>query len=401
MQTIQTTLHLLLFFITSIVLSGCRTLGNIPADILLRPTYTDNRAYVESKERNEIERVKSLDDDARVKTHYQRHQSQKNSKLGMPAENSETKLNNKFPRFYPGSIPMNFTSETARFSKHVIYNPERPTDCKTILHFQKSVQSKNINIIKDYLKHEAAKLYANTIYLYDIDRNDLYSNLDAEFYNCETRRQRQNLTTTNISQRSTTEVDFHLGTYYARNGFLKDLGETGPTLGFTFAKYSKNDTHKNSKLNIGWYLHFNFDHFVDTKSSFLKPKFTDESFTNYLWSFGPSIRYLLSDQFLINYNVGPGINFLEINTSGSNQEITDEEATRTTLSFVHKLGFYTRLENNIKDGDLTKTDTLLGVDLFYYWMPDTLGKFAHHNSDIESYAGGSMAILFSLKMQSF
>jgi len=192
------------------------------------------------------------------------------------------------------------------------------------------------------------------------------------------------------------EFDFMLGSYIARNGFLKKLGDVGPTIGFNFKNYKEVNQSKIFNIDLGWYLHGSLDHFFNTDSKFLKPKFFDENYTNYMWSAGPSIRYHLSKNFKMDYAVGPSINFLEINTSGSNANLSNEEATTISFSLIHQLGFYYFL-----DDKKTTNQSAIGLNLLYYYMPNALGEFAAHNTELKSYSGGSFSLMLSMKTITF
>lgn len=220
-----------------------------------------------------------------------------------------------------------------------------------------------------------------------------------ELYNCDNLKKRKNITKRFIKSTDSIEFDLLAGTYVDRNGFLKKLGETGPSVGLTFQYYPRNRTNYFDNVDLGFHIHFSFDHFVDTDSTFLQPKFSEEDFTNYLWSIGPSFRYINNNIFQINYLAGLGVNFLEIDTNRRNKELSDEEATRTTISGVHQLSFFYRMINDLKYGSNFVSDKLIGINFLYYWMPDALGKF-EDNTSYGSYSGGSYAIFLSLKIQS-
>ena len=198
---------------------------------------------------------------------------------------------------------------------------------------------------------------------------------------------------------SQTEFDFMVGSYISRNGFLKKLGDVGPTVGINILNYNKNNYSKQFSLDLGWYFHVSLDHFFNTDSNLLKTKFIDEDYTNYLWSIGASLRYSFTDEFRINYTVGPAVNFLEIDTDGSNYQLSDKEATRTTLSIIHQLGFYYYL--NGKGSPNSRDGAAVGINLLYYYMPDALGFWARSQAETEDYGGGSFSVMLSLKNISY
>jgi hypothetical protein len=247
----------------------------------------------------------------------------------------------------------------------------------------------------------AAEIFANTVHQKAIFPKAGHIFMELDFYKCSGIETRKNPTSSYLKSKSTFEVDWLMGAYIDRTGFLKQLGKTGPTAGINLQFYNPKGDEVGSSFIKGLYLHFSIDHFFDTDSKFLKPKFNNEDYTNYLWSFGWSGRYLFSQDFQMNYLVGPAINFLEIDTNRYNSELTDDEATRTTISLTHQVSFHYRVENLMKvyGSKSIDSDTLIGLNFLYYWMPDALGDFAANNSSAESYGGGSLAVMFSLKFQ--
>ena len=290
--------------------------------------------------------------------------------------------------------------EVKEFMEEVIILNGAPPNCSKENSVQVYLKSNDKEDAHSFIKYIAAESYANTAYLDKIYFKDDKLFIKGQVFNCQEKPQRPNRTKRQIYRNSSTEFDILAGSYVSRNGFLKSLGETGPTFGFNVSFFKPENANTKRSESFGWYIHFNFDHFVDTDSTFLKPKFQNEDFTNYLWSIWAAIRYMPTNYFQMNYNIGPAINFLEIDTGRTNQDLSDEEATRTTISIIHQLGFYFRIKNNIKYNNYSSSDQLIGLNILYYWMPDPLGEFAVNNTDLESYEGGSFAFLLSWKLQS-
>lgn len=373
-------------------LVGCRTLGNFPADALVRAV-ADTTSHVASS-RSYEDSAPIYDQAATETVETAPKNLEQPSIYTMKEHASEKKYINEI-------FILNFNSETLKFAAETEIIEDTPTGCKFIKTINEHLETTNPSNAEDYIRAYAADNYANTIHKINIEVDKPYTIVEANIYNCPEKAQRENNTVSNTFKTNSSEFDLFFGFYLGRNGLLKDLGETGPTLGFTYQSYYPGETFGLAKLSSGWHIHFNFDHFVDTNSTLLKPKFTNENFSNYLWSVGPSFRYLVNKDLQINYNPGLGINFLEIDTSGTNSTLSDEEATRTTISMVHQLGVYYRIENNIKNGDLKKSDTLFGINMLYYWMPNPLGEFANNNLKADTYGGGSYAIMATLKWVHF
>lgn len=274
-----------------------------------------------------------------------------------------------------------------------------PKECNHSSHQKFYFQNSEVKDEK-YIQYLGAKYFSNTARILNKYKKDDLTFYSIVLYDCPKGYKREKTTIKSVKNSNTAELDVLLGSYIERNGFLKLLGETGPTIGFSFNRFSKNNVNYFGEVDLGWHLHFNFDHFVDTDSSFLHPKFSEEDFTNYLWSVGPSLRYIANHHVQLNYNLGLGINFLEIDTNRTNENLSNAEATRTTTSLVHQLGIYFRTNDFFEEYNYKREHSLVGINLLYYWMPDALGEFADNNSELESYSGGSYAIFFSIKTQS-
>jgi hypothetical protein len=204
--------------------------------------------------------------------------------------------------------------------------------------------------------------------------------IQANAHNNHRRATQPSVQNQNNERDGSTSFRFMVGSYISRQGLLKELGEVGPTFGFSIYNYFDVD----KKYHNGWYILFGLDHFVDTDSTLLQPKFSEEGFTNYIWSFGWAHRYKLNDDFALGYDIGPAINFIEIDTFGTNPELTDYEATDTTISLVQKFSLIM--------GELNGTH--FATALFYYWTPNILGDFARNNLDRNDLGGSSLALQF-------
>lgn len=281
------------------------------------------------------------------------------------------------------------------YSKHITISDSSPKNCDLV--DKKKVYLDQSDSSEYYFKIIAGELYSNHVHVLTNKVIDNFLMLEADFYNCAFLKQRENPTLSILSNIDTTEIDMMMGRFVERNGFLKNLGETGPTMALNIHFYNPATSKKFAQ---GFYLHFSFDHFFDTDSSLLKPKFTDEDFTNYLWSAGYTARYFINTNIQLNYSIGPAINFLEIDTNRTNQELTDDEATRTSFSLIHQFGVSYRVKNNLRYNNFIKFDHLIGINFLSYWLPDPLGDFANSNLPYKSYSGGSTAILLSWKIQS-
>lgn len=288
-------------------------------------------------------------------------------------------------------------------STQVAFKNTKPNGCKLIAGqkvFFDHDEDEDVDA-QEYPVIRAAELFANTVHQKSLSTKNEFIFMELDFYDCPGIVTRKNPTAGLLKTNSSHEFDWLIGAYVDRTGLLKQLGKTGPTAGINIQFYNPKGEELGATFTKGWYLHVSFDHFFDTNSTLLKPKFNNADYTNYLWSAGWAGRYLFNQNFQLNYLVGPALNFLEIDTNRYNTELTDEEATRTSISIIHQLSFHYRVENHMKTyrlGD-KESDVLLGVNLLYYWMPDALGSFAASNSSAESYGGGSLAAMFSLKFQ--
>jgi hypothetical protein len=288
-------------------------------------------------------------------------------------------------------------------STQVAFKNSKPQECKLVAsqkNFFDHDEDEDIDA-QEFPVIRAAELFANTVHQKSISTKDGLIFMELDFYECAGISTRKNPTSNLLKTKSSQEFDWLIGAYVDRTGLLKQLGKTGPTAGINIQFFTPKGNKVGTKFTKGWYLHASFDHFFDTDSTLLKPKFYNADYTNYLWSAGWAGRYLFNKNFQVNYLVGPALNFLEIDTNRYNTELSDEEATRTSISFIHQLSFHYRVDNNMKSyGSIKKeSDVLLGMNLLYYWMPDALGSFAANNSSAESYGGGSLAVMLSLKFQ--
>lgn len=131
-------------------------------------------------------------------------------------------------------------------------------------------------------------------------------------------------------------------------------------------------------------LLFAFDHFVDTNSELLKPKFTEEDYTNYMWAIGYSGEYKLSKRNSIQIGLAPAINFIEIDTARTNTNLSNAEATDTTLSFLQKFTY-----NIYYDDGPRKRG--IGFSILHYWTPNPLQSFANDTLKKNTLEGTSTA----------
>lgn len=223
-------------------------------------------------------------------------------------------------------------------------------------------------------------LYVPTVNHYDQSQSALLSDDELEDVDASPPK---------LSSKSTGDTQFSLllGRYIHRDGVLRKLGNTGPTFGVQIDKYT---TRHDTSLHHGWFLHWSFDHFFDTNSKLLKPKFWDESYTNYMLGGGYSLRWMIKDWVQLYYHGGLAINYLEIDTSRTNSNLTDQEATDNTLSTIHRAGISIGWE-----GEGFK-EHWFGPSLLWYWVPNPLAKFGKDDSDIEN-TGGSLAFYFDIK----
>lgn len=175
--------------------------------------------------------------------------------------------------------------------------------------------------------------------------------------------------------------DFTLsvGAYFHRQGILNRLGEMGPTFGLTYASFD--DDKVDRPDTIGFFVHWSFDHFFETNSKLLQPKFFNENYTNYLLAGGLAFRWLLSPSVQLHYKGGFALNFIEIDTFGPGDPEKDRELSDVTVSTVHKASLDVRPYRN--------ADWRLGTGVFYYFAPNPLGKFSADG--IEESTGGSWA----------
>lgn len=369
-----------LFIFCFLTMVGCRTLGNIPSLNLSPypnyttppPSYTHSNLYAGQKSLTPVAVAPPSID-------------------GYDFQDSSVKFMSSYPNrdlIHKNMVDLKIDTDP----------PENCTNEREYKHY--IIQNKNMLQRNRFLKFQTSKHNANYIQMIESKYlNDKYF-LNYKLYDCASGPKRTTPAEIREASTSQTEFDLMIGSYIARNGFLKKLGNVGPTVGLNIINYNKNNYSKQFNLDLGWYFHVSLDHFFNTDSSFLKPKFGDEDYTNYMWSFGASFRYSFSDEIKMNYTLGPAINFLEIDTSGSNYQLSDEEATRTTFSIVHQLGLYYYIDNPHKNS-LSKNSTALGINLLYYYMPDALGFFARSRSDIDSYNGGSFSLMLSLKSITF
>lgn len=175
------------------------------------------------------------------------------------------------------------------------------------------------------------------------------------------------------------DFTFSLGAYFHRQGVLKRLGEMGPTFGFTYASFDDDKVDHPDK--IGFFIHWSFDHFFETNSNLLQPKFFNENYTNYLLAFGVGLRWFLSPSVQLHYKGGFALNFIEIDSFGPGDIEKDRELSDLTVSTIHKLSLDVR--------PYRSAEWRFGPGLFYYFAPDPLGKFSADG--IQESTGGSWA----------
>ena len=189
-----------------------------------------------------------------------------------------------------------------------------------------------------------------------------------------------------IKSTGASELSLLFGRYIHRDGILRELGNTGPTIGIQFNSYSLSE----SSLNHGWFVHWSFDHFFETNSKIFLPKFWDESFTNYMLGGGYSLRWMPSDWFQFYYHGGLALNFLEIDTNRTNPNLSDDEATSMAISTIHRVGL------NLGTGGENFKTHWFGPSILWYWVPSPLAAFAKDQADREN-TGGSFALMFDVK----
>ena len=195
---------------------------------------------------------------------------------------------------------------------------------------------------------------------------------------------------TSSSNKSDSDFSLLAGRYIHRSGILRELGNTGPTFGvhanFYWADFSKD-------LKGGMFVHWSFDHFFDTNSRFLfKPKFWDESYTNYMLASGFALKMNLGPYMSLFSQTGIALNFLEIDTFRTNDAATDQEYTDLTLSVIERFGFnfaFSKPSNKIRFS--------MGPSLLYYWSPDPLAKFVKDEKERTFNTGGSWALLWEFR----
>jgi len=170
------------------------------------------------------------------------------------------------------------------------------------------------------------------------------------------------------------DVSFALnvGSYFHRDGILREAGDIGPTLALDLNLMPKEKDDDNG-LRFGWTAFWGFDHFWKTNNGVLKQKYWNKDFTNYLAGFGVILQARASKDTKISYSPGFAINFLEIDSFGPrNDDFKDQ-----TVSITHKLKIESKLimADDYKIGDSHFDNLYYGLSLFTYWTPSPLGKF--------------------------
>lgn len=189
------------------------------------------------------------------------------------------------------------------------------------------------------------------------------------------------------------DFDLFFGSYFHREGILRELGKAGATFGISYSQYA---SPKEGKIPfVGFFVLWTFDHFKETNSKLLKPKFFNENYTNYLLGGGISLRWIPYRFLQFHYKGGLAVNFIEIDTFGGGDAQKDQEYSDFTLSTIHKIGF--DLASSKLKRDSTDPRIRIGPNLFYYFAPDPLGKFSKDDKRFQT--GNSWAWSIDIKIE--
>lgn len=297
---------------------------------------------------------------------------------------------------------VSFKNITKVNSHNVTIKKEAPQSCTLKERIKVRLKSQLRSDGEELLKLKAADIKADTVHLLENNYKDGERKISAVFYFCNKNDFILPSTVDFYEAKDHTDFVLSYGNYINRSGVLKELGDVGPTLGVSFSTYDKDTVFNNGRTQLGWFLQFSFDHFYDTNSELLQPKFTNENFTNYMWSLGLSLKHKLNENVNFTYDIGPAANFLEMDTSRSNSQLEDYEATRTALSMTHNFGVYYKLSSNIKDKEHNfLKESYIGLSILHYWMFDPLGEWARNNTSLDTQNGGSSALMLNYKWTSF
>ncbi|MBT5095381.1 MAG: hypothetical protein HOM21_14115, partial [Halobacteriovoraceae bacterium] len=193
--------------------------------------------------------------------------------------------------------------------------------------------------VKTALRHEALLKNADTVKLKKKASGSILSkqSMQADFYRCEENPPKlKELIEEKRRRHDHSDVDLFGGAYFHRQGILAELGETGPTFGASISSYPKRDDAKIARH--GFFLLWTFDHFWQTDSKLLNPKFIEQDYTNYMAGGGYAYRWPITPKFQLHYKGGVALNFIEIDTFGGDSE-NDSEYSDVTVSIIQKLGF--------------------------------------------------------------
>ncbi|MCP4912802.1 MAG: hypothetical protein GY909_06765 [Oligoflexia bacterium] len=240
---------------------------------------------------------------------------------------------------------------------------------------------------KDDLSAEATRLGADTILITkDEGWGASKTSLRGKAYRCDRNEKRPELIFSNAKNlHRNSDFSAFAGSYLTRHGILRELGETGPTIGLLFADYSGRLTSSINKH--GFFGMWTMDHFWKTNSKLLKPKFINENFTNYMFGGGYAFRHVFNEKFQFSYKGGFALNFIEIDTFGPGDAQMDEEYSDVTISTIHRISadyLLIKKRNPVLDKQVR-----IGPSLFYYFAPDPIGKFS--NDEKNQRTGGSLA----------
>lgn len=276
--------------------------------------------------------------------------------------------------------------------------PTEVADCKFIgTSEDKNENESNEQILSKYeLKDRAVQKQADTV-VFDTSS----SLLTGSYYKCNKQEQDwEEVKLKKVKAHDNNDFSLFFGRYIERQGILKEAGELGLSLGaqvdiFSHLSHDKDLTSRNSH---GYFLLWTFDHFWNTKVKLLKVEFKNQDFTNYMFGGGYAFRRIITDRIQFHYRGGLAINFLEIDTFGTDEE-NDDKYTDITISTIHKLGIDFLVSKVDSSKILRQPQIRIGPSLFYYFAPSPLGKFKVKEKNENLTPGGSLALQFDLKFE--